>query len=59
MILREREEVYCVEHNGDCWQSVFPSDQAELSQLHVTVDDAISYMTKERGISIDVIEVRK
>jgi len=37
-------ERYWVEHNGDCWQSVFPEEQAELSQLHETVQDAIEYI---------------
>lgn len=28
-------EGYFVEHNGDCWQSVFPSAESAKSQLHI------------------------
>lgn len=44
-----RKESYFIEHNGDCWQSVFPADASHLSQLHETVQDAVEYF-RERGI---------
>jgi hypothetical protein len=43
-------EGYYVEHNGDCWQSVFPSKEARQSALHTTVDDALTYMIEECGV---------
>lgn len=42
-------EGYYVEHNGDCWQSVFPKAEAHLSQCHATVEDAVDYMVNECG----------
>jgi hypothetical protein len=45
---------YFIEHNGDCWQSVFPAWQAELSQLHTTIEDALSYMITECGVRADI-----
>ena len=40
-------EGYYIEHNGDCWQSVFPSKEAEQSSNHETLNDAMEYMTGE------------
>lgn len=50
------KERYIVEWNGDNYQSVFPSAQSQLSQLHTTIDDAIDYMVNECGIDRAVIE---
>lgn len=44
-----RADTYYVEHNGDCWQSVFPHWESELSQLHESVDDAIAYIREKVG----------
>lgn len=43
------KEGYYVEHNGDCWQSVFPEGESQLSQLHTSIDEAISYMVGQCG----------
>ncbi len=53
----EREGYY-VEHNGDCWQSVFPTSYAKLSQLHTDIDDALEYMVHECGIPQEMITVK-
>lgn len=47
---------YYVEFNGDLYQSVFPAHEAVKSQLHLTTDDALSYMRNECGVT-DNIEV--
>lgn len=36
-------EGYYIEHNGDCWQSVFPAAESALSQLHISINDALAY----------------
>lgn len=41
-------EVFTVEHNGDFWQSVFPSRLAHLSQLHTTEADARAYLEEHK-----------
>jgi hypothetical protein len=51
------EEGYYIEDVGDGWQSVFPSDEADLSQLHVDVADALEYMTQECGIPRERITI--
>lgn len=51
------QEGYFVEHNGDCWQSVFPQAEANKSQLHGDVADAFAYMTLECGVDINHISV--
>lgn len=43
--------------NGDEWQSVFPSEQSEKSQLHSSVQDAFEYMTMECGVIDDILIV--
>ena len=48
---------YFVEHNGDCWQSVFPANEANKSQLHTTIIDALDYMVQECGIRRTQIQV--
>ncbi len=48
-------EIYCIEFNGDEYQSIFPTDHAEKSQLHSTVHDALEYMIDECGIPKDKI----
>jgi hypothetical protein len=43
-------EQYCVEPANDgMWQSVFPSDLAEFSQLHTTASEAVSYIEAMAG----------
>lgn len=42
------KEGYYIEHNGDCWQSVFPEKEAHLSQLHDTIGDALEYFREQR-----------
>jgi len=44
------ERSHFIEHNGDCWQSVFPKSEAHLSQLHTSPEDAYQYMVGECGI---------
>lgn len=50
-------ERYFVEHNGDCWQSVFPASENEKSQLHPTSVEALDYMCCECGVPPDAIRV--
>jgi hypothetical protein len=50
-------EGYFIEHNGDTWQSVFPSAESSRSQLHTSVQDALDYMVKEIGIPRDQINI--
>ena len=48
-------EIYTVEFNGDCYQSVFPSAEAELSQLHRTMQDALDYFAEVKpGVNVEV-----
>lgn len=47
------QEIYCVELKGLLYQSVFPTHLQELSQLHLTVEDAKSYIKQEAG-EVDV-----
>lgn len=56
--MKQTKEGYYVEHNGCCWQSVFPSSEQEKSQLHDTVEDAIEYMTEECGVSRNDIHAK-
>lgn len=49
---------YFVEHNGDQWQSVFPVHEADRSQLHTTIDDALTYMCDELRIPIQKIAIK-
>lgn len=48
-------EKYGVEWNGDCWQSVFPTQQSEKSQLHTSIDDAVMYMREECGVTAPIV----
>jgi len=49
-------EGYYIEHTGDCWQSVFPQAEAELSQLHSNVEDALAYFKEVKpGIAPEVM----
>lgn len=50
---------YFIEHNGECWQSVFPEPEAAKSQLHETIDDARSYMVSECGVPEALIQIQK
>jgi hypothetical protein len=56
-MIKSTSEGFYIEHNGDCWQSVFPSDLAEFSQLHTTMEDALGYMTAECNIPATLITV--
>ena len=49
-------DIFCVEqHDANEWQSVFPREIAELSQMHATVEDATAYLAKHCGsASIEV-----
>lgn len=48
-------EVYCVERTGDIYQSVFPSEESELSQLHSTLQDALDYFQEVKpGVHVEV-----
>lgn len=49
---------YFVERNGHGWQSVFPEKEAECSQLHATVEDAIDYMVNECGVVWEHVEIK-
>lgn len=42
----DKEEIYCVEWNGEVYQSVFPSAESHLSQLHTSTEDALSYFAE-------------
>lgn len=44
------DQIYAIEWNGEYYQSVFPSDKAEHSALHISVMDAIDYLHDEHGI---------
>jgi len=53
-----KKQGYYVEHNGDCWQSIFPSREAHLSQNHVTVADAQEYIQEVKpGVKVTVVNV--
>jgi hypothetical protein len=47
-------EKYYLEYNGEQWQSVFPTKEAENSQLHNTLKDGIEYF-RELGINNPII----
>jgi hypothetical protein len=51
---KERDEIHCIEHNGDCWQSVFPTAEAHKSCLHETVRAALRYMTEDCAVKDDI-----
>lgn len=55
---KHRVDCYYIEHNGDCWQSVFPHWQHELSQLHATKRDARDYIREIAG-NVQIIERAK
>ena len=45
-----RKDIFCAEqHDTNEWQSVFPRDMAELSQMHSTLDDAKAYLAEHCG----------
>ena len=41
--------VFCVEYDDDLYQSVFPSVMADASQLHSSIEDALSYIREIAG----------
>lgn len=55
--MTERLYKYFIEHNGDCWQSIFPAVEAEKSRLHTDSDDAFAYMYYICGVPADAIRV--
>lgn len=49
-------EGYFVEWNGEDWQSVFPSAESELSQLHANPMDAVLYILQVKpGVPITIL----
>lgn len=48
---------YFIYWNGEQYQSVFPESEAENSQLHWDLPDALDYMTLECGVKEDLITV--
>lgn len=50
-------EGYFVEWDGEYYRSVFPSSEAELAQLHTTVEDALEYFAEVKpGVHVEVLE---
>ncbi len=43
-------ENYYVEFTGEFYQSVFPKNESDKSQLHTTKQDAIDYIVQESGV---------
>lgn len=52
-----KEQGYYIEFNGEFYQSVFPNNEVEKSQLHLDLPDALDYMNLECGINLDLIKV--
>lgn len=52
---RLEKEGYFIEWNGEHFQSVFPSDEAEKSSLHPNLQEAINYMV-EQGVERSKIQ---
>lgn len=50
-------EGYFIEFNGEHYQSVFPTKDAESSQLHINLDEAFFYMVEECGVEVSDIKV--
>lgn len=50
-------EGFYLEFHGEQWQSVFPEELSEHSQLHTTLDDGLDYMVNECGVDYDSIKV--
>lgn len=50
-----RRQGYYIEHNGEQWQSVFPEQEANKSQLHSSSDDAFGYMHFKCGVPAEAI----
>ena len=48
---------YFIEFNGEVWQSVFPAEYSDKSQLHPDADDALFYMVTECGVPADCIRI--
>lgn len=55
--MKTEEQGYFIEFNGEFYQSVFPENEAEKSQLHYELPDALDYMTLECGINLDLIKI--
>ena len=52
----KQEADYFIEWNGELFQSVFPSKDSHLGQLHVSIEEALIYMREELKIK-DVITI--
>jgi len=48
---------YYVEFDGENWQSVFPENESQNSQLHSSKEEAIDYMVNEFGIERNNITI--
>ena len=49
-------EGYFVEWNGEFWQTVFPAEEAHLTQLHGSIEDALAYFAQVKpGVMPEVI----
>ena len=44
------DQNYYIEFTGDSFQSVFPEDESDKSQLHTALQDAVEYMFQESGV---------
>lgn len=53
---RLEKEGYFIEWNGEHYQSVFPSNEAENSELHTTLNDALYYMTQVKKVDKKLIK---
>lgn len=52
-----KKQGYFIEFNGEFYQSVFPENEAENSQLHWELPDALKYMILECGIKEELITI--
>lgn len=50
-------EAFFVVENGDEFQSVFPSDLAEYSQLHSNRTDAVNWIDEVIGFRVEIIKI--
>lgn len=48
---------YFIEFNGENYESVFPENESEKSQLHYDLPDALEYMILECGVKEELITV--
>jgi hypothetical protein len=50
------DQNYYIEFTGECYQSVFPEEESDKSQLHTTLQDAVQYVFQESGIYPTIIK---